>query len=90
MMPAPCTALNDRGSGDDLAEQRRELHSYRSTGEAKAAGARVMDLLLTRIVVIPPGKVGGRASRRCIGAHAGTLDSEKPKIADTGVLMVTR
>jgi hypothetical protein len=49
-----------------------------------------MDLLLTRIVEIPPGKVGGRASRRYTGAHAGTLDSEKPKIADTGVLMVTR
>ena len=88
-MPASSTAWNDRESAEDLAEQRRELHSQQTPSATIATGMFAREWHLNGSPLIPSEKVKGQSCHTWSVHDAGSLDSKKSKIANAGVVIVT-
>ena len=87
-MPASSTAWNDRESGEELAEQRRELHSQQTPSATIATGMLAREWHLNGSPFIPPEKVKGKSYHTWSVHDARALDSKKSKIANAGAGVV--
>ena len=87
-MPASSTAWNDRESAEELAEQRRELHSQQTPSATIATGMLAREWHLNGSPLIPPEKVKGQSCHTWSVHDARALDSKKSKIANAGAGVV--
>lgn len=87
-MPASSTAWNDQDSGEELAEQRRELHSKQAPSATIATGMLARESHLNGSPFIPPDKVKGKSCHTWSVHDARALDSKKSKIANASAGVV--